>query len=192
MEHEYISVNIKDIKPYENNARVHNSMQINQIMKSIKEFGFTNPLIIDTEYNLIAGHGRLEAIKQLNKIDFKDKEILQVSCIQVKGLSDTQKRALCLADNQIALNSFWDNEKLQIELEKLKNENFNFDCIGFDDSVFDSFKSDDSAFNEIENDKEKDIKNIFTLSVECDDENELQVIYDDLTSKGYKCKIITF
>lgn len=141
--HEYVMVEIDKIKPYENNARLHSSIQIDQIMQSIKEFGFTNPLIIDTEYNLIAGHGRLEALKQLNKIDFKDNPILNVPCIQVKDLSDTQKRALCLADNQIALNSTWDNEKLQDELEKLINENFNFDCIGFDDSVFDDFIDDE-------------------------------------------------
>lgn len=144
IQHDYIQVDINAIKPYENNARLHSSIQINQIMQSIKEFGFTNPLIIDTEYNLIAGHGRLEALKQLNKIDFKDNPILQVPCIQVKDLSDTQKRALCLADNQIALNSTWDNEKLQDELEKLINENFNFDCLGFDDSVF-----DDSVFDDL-------------------------------------------
>ena len=141
--HEYVMVEIDKIKPYENNARLHSSIQIDQIMQSIKEFGFTNPLIIDTEYNLIAGHGRLEALKQLNKIDFKDNPILNGPCIQVKDLSDTQKRALCLADNQIALNSTWDNEKLQDELEKLINENFNFDCIGFDDSVFDDFIDDE-------------------------------------------------
>lgn len=153
IQHDYIQVDINAIKPYENNARLHSSIQINQIMQSIKEFGFTNPLIIDTEYNLIAGHGRLEALKQLNKIDFKDKPILQVPCIQVKDLSDTQKRALCLADNQIALNSTWDNEKLQDELEKLINENFNFDCIGFDDSVFDDLNIDNALnYDELNDD----------------------------------------
>lgn len=153
IQHDYIQVDINAIKPYENNARLHSSIQINQIMQSIKEFGFTNPLIIDTEYNLIAGHGRLEALKQLNKIDFKDNPILQVPCIQVKDLSDTQKRALCLADNQIALNSTWDNEKLQDELEKLINENFNFDCIGFDDSVFDDLNIDNALnYDELNDD----------------------------------------
>lgn len=152
IQHDYIQVDINAIKPYENNARLHSSIQINQIMQSIKEFGFTNPLIIDTEYNLIAGHGRLEALKQLNKIDFKDNPILQVPCIQVKDLSDTQKRALCLADNQIALNSTWDNEKLQDELEKLINENFNFDCLGFDDSVFDGFIDDELNYDELNDD----------------------------------------
>lgn len=156
IQHDYIQVDINAIKPYENNARLHSSIQINQIMQSIKEFGFTNPLIIDTEYNLIAGHGRLEALKQLNKIDFKDKPILNVSCIQVKDLSDTQKRALCLADNQIALNSTWDNEKLQDELEKLANENFNFDCIGFDDSVFNDLNID-NALSDDENIKSREI-----------------------------------
>lgn len=157
IQHDYIQVDINAIKPYENNARLHSSIQINQIMQSIKEFGFTNPLIIDTEYNLIAGHGRLEALKQLNKIDFKDKPILNVPCIQVKDLSDTQKRALCLADNQIALNSTWDNEKLQDELEKLVNENFNFDCIGFDDSVFDDFIDDEAELNADDMTKSKEI-----------------------------------
>lgn len=153
IQHDYIQVDINAIKPYENNARLHSSIQINQIMQSIKEFGFTNPLIIDTEYNLIAGHGRLEALKQLNKIDFKDNPILQVPCIQVKDLSDTQKRALCLADNQIALNSTWDNEKLQDELEKLVNENFNFDCLGFDDSVFDDLNIDNALnYDELNHD----------------------------------------
>lgn len=156
IQHDYIQVDINAIKPYENNARLHSSIQINQIMQSIKEFGFTNPLIIDTEYNLIAGHGRLEALKQLNKIDFKDKPILNVSCIQVKDLSDTQKRALCLVDNQIALNSTWDNEKLQDELEKLANENFNFDCIGFDDSVFNDLNID-NALSDDENIKSREI-----------------------------------
>lgn len=153
IQHNYIQVDINAIKPYENNARLHSSIQINQIMQSIKEFGFTNPLIIDTEYNLIAGHGRLEALKQLNKIDFKDNPILQVPCIQVKDLSDTQKIALCLADNQIALNSTWDNEKLQDELEKLVNENFNFDCLGFDDSVFDDLNIDNALnYDELNDD----------------------------------------
>lgn len=153
IQHDYIQVDINAIKPYENNARLHSSIQINQIMQSIKEFGFTNPLIIDTEYNLIAGHGRLEALEQLNKIDFKDNPILQVPCIQVKDLSDTQKRALCLADNQIALNSTWGNEKLQDELEKLANENFNFDCLGFDDSVFDGLNIDNALnYDELNDD----------------------------------------
>ena len=193
IQHDYIQVDINEIKPYENNARLHSSIQINQIMQSIKEFGFTNPLIIDTEYNLIAGHGRLEALKQLNKIDFKDNPIFNVSCIQVKDLSDTQKRALCLADNQIALNSTWDNEKLQDELEKLINENFNFDCLGFDDSVFNDFIDDE--VNDKSNDNkvyDKDLKEKFTLCIECNNESELQTLYDNFKDKGYKCKIITF
>ena len=195
IQHDYIQVDINAIKPYENNARLHSSIQINQIMQSIKEFGFTNPLIIDTEYNLIAGHGRLEALKQLNKIDFKDKPILQVPCIQVKDLSDTQKRALCLADNQIALNSTWDNEKLQDELEKLINENFNFDCLGFDDSVFNDLNIDNALnYDELNDDKvyDKHLKENFTLCIECNNESELQTLYDDFKDKGYKCKIITF
>ena len=124
-------INISDLKPYERNARTHSSEQISQIMASIKEFGFTNPLLIDGDFNLIAGHGRLEAIKGLNRVDFKDKPILQVPCVICEGLSEVQKRALILADNKIALNAGWDEELLASELSELDELGFDLDLTGF-------------------------------------------------------------
>ena len=124
-------INISDLKPYERNARTHSSEQISQIMASIKEFGFTNPLLIDSDFNLIAGHGRLEAIKGLNRVDFKDKPILQVPCVICEGLSEVQKRALILADNKIALNAGWDEELLASELSELDELGFDLDLTGF-------------------------------------------------------------
>lgn len=130
--HEFKKISISEIKPYDRNARTHSTEQVKQIMDAIKEWGFTNPLLIDEQGNLIAGHGRLEAVKQLNKVDFKDEPILELPAIVVKGLSDSQKKALIIADNQIALNAGWDYEVLALELKELENINYDLDLLAFD------------------------------------------------------------
>ena len=130
--HEFKKISISEIKPYDRNARTHSTEQVKQIMDAIKEWGFTNPLLIDEQGNLIAGHGRLEAIKQLNKVDFKDEPILELPAIVVKGLSDSQKKALIIADNQIALNAGWDYEVLALELKELESVNYDLDLLAFD------------------------------------------------------------
>lgn len=160
--HEQRFININDIKPYANNARTHSTQQIEQIVKSIKEFGFTNPLLIDNDCNLIAGHGRLEAVKQLNKIDYKDNPITELPCIIVTGLSDTQRRALVIADNKIALNAGWDLDILKDELELLENENYDMNLLGFSDSeiseILDSVSDNEGGKQEYSN-KELDFSN---------------------------------
>ena len=130
--HEFKKISISEIKPYDKNARTHSTEQVKQIMDAIKEWGFTNPLLIDEQGNLIAGHGRLEAVKQLNKVDFKDEPILELPAIVVKGLSDSQKKALIIADNQIALNAGWDYEVLALELKELESVNYDLDLLAFD------------------------------------------------------------
>ena len=130
--HEFKKISISEIKPYDRNARTHSTEQVKQIMDAIKEWGFTNPLLIDEQGNLIAGHGRLEAVKQLNKVDFKDEPILELPAIVVKGLSDSQKKALIIADNQIALNAGWDYEVLALELKELESVNYDLDLLAFD------------------------------------------------------------
>lgn len=130
-QYEYQIIEIEKLKPYEKNSRTHSTEQIKQIMDSIKAFGFTNPLLIDDDFNLIAGHGRLEAINQLNKVDFAEKPILEIPCIIVSGLSETEKKALVIADNKIALNAGWDIEVLGQELFELENANFDMSLTGF-------------------------------------------------------------
>lgn len=160
--HEQRMINIRDIKPYKNNARTHNTQQIEQIVKSIKEFGFTNPLLIDNDCNLIAGHGRLEAIRWLNNFDYKDKPITQLPAVIVSDLSDTQRRALVIADNKIALNAGWDLDILKDELESLENENYDMDLLGFSDSeiseILDSV-SDNEGGQQVYSNKELDFSN---------------------------------
>lgn len=107
----YRSVN--DLIPYANNARTHSEDQVNQIASSIKEFGFNNPILVDEQGGVIAGHGRLKAAKKLG--------LKVVPTIELSGLSDPQKKAFILADNRIALNSGWDIDLLRIELQELQD-----------------------------------------------------------------------
>src|SRR4051812_1889365 len=99
------------LRPYERNARTHSPAQVEQVAASVREFGWTNPLLIDEDGLIIAGHGRLAAAKLLG--------LAAVPCIRLLGLSDTQKRALAIADNKLALNAGWDEGLLAAELQTL-------------------------------------------------------------------------
>ncbi|WP_175404695.1 ParB/Srx family N-terminal domain-containing protein, partial [Endozoicomonas atrinae] len=126
--HKLVERKVNDLIPYVNNSRIHDEEQVIQICSSIKEFGFTNPVLIDEENGIIAGHGRLMAAKKL--------ELKTVPCIVLEGLSEAQKKAYVIADNSIALNSSWDMDKLSLELESLKTEDFDLDLLGFDENFF--------------------------------------------------------
>ena len=140
-------IEIDKVKPYERNAKIHNSLQLEQIKKSILEFGFTNPLIVDSDLNLIAGHGRLEALKMLNRVEFKDKPIKEVNAVFIDGLSETQKKALIIADNKIAENAIWDDELLKSELLELDDLNFDLDLLGFSDNEINEINEINENFN---------------------------------------------
>lgn len=114
-----------DLIPYVNNSRTHSEEQVNQVAASIKEFGFTNPILIDEDDSIIAGHGRLMAAKKLS--------LDEVPTIILAGLTEAQKKAYVIADNQLALNSGWDLDKLGVELERLTELDFDIDLLGFDD-----------------------------------------------------------
>lgn len=105
---------VADLVPYAMNSRTHSDQQIAQLAASIREFGFTNPVLVDENNNLIAGHGRLLAARKL-KMD-------QVPAVVVTGLDDRKRRALIIADNKLALNAGWDDDALRIELEDLAGD----------------------------------------------------------------------
>ena len=111
--------------PYVNNSRTHSDEQINQVAASIKEFGFTNPVLIDEQDMLIAGHGRIMAAKKLG--------LDEVPCLVLSGLTEAQKKAYVIADNKLALNAGWDDELLRVELEGLDELGFDLDLLGFSD-----------------------------------------------------------
>lgn len=115
---------VSELIPYANNSRTHSDEQVAQIAASIKEFGWTNPILIDGENGIIAGHGRLMAARKLGHE--------KVPTIELKDLTETQKKAYIIADNRLALNAGWDNEMLTIELNDLLADGFALDILGFD------------------------------------------------------------
>jgi DNA modification methylase len=115
---------VEALLPYAKNSRTHSDEQVAQIAASIKEFGFNNPILIDKENTVIAGHGRLLAARRSGMDD--------VPCIRLGHLTDTQRKAYIIADNRLALNADWDTEMLTIELNDLLEDNFALDILGFD------------------------------------------------------------
>ncbi len=124
--------------PYINNARTHSKEQIAKLRSSLREFGFINPIIIDKNFSVIAGHGRLEASKA--------EGMEEVPCVFVEHFTEAQKKAYILADNRMALDAGWDDEILSIEMEELQNAGFNLDLTGFDEKeITDLFAVDEEV-----------------------------------------------
>ncbi len=115
------------LKPYENNPRQHSEAQLDRLVRSIKEFGFTNPILIDDDCNVIAGHGRLLAAELMG--------LAQVPTITLGHLTAEQRRAYVIADNQLALNSTWDDDVLQAELQALGEAGFDLTLLGWGDDL---------------------------------------------------------
>jgi ParB-like chromosome segregation protein Spo0J len=113
-----------ELVPYVNNSRTHSEQQVQQVAASIKEFGFTNPILIDHDGGIIAGHGRLQAA-QLLSLD-------EVPTITLEGLTEAQRKAYVIADNKLALNAGWNDELLKVEIEALTDLDFNLDILGWD------------------------------------------------------------
>jgi len=118
-------INPNDLVPYDKNSRVHSDYQINQIKKSIEHFGFVNPVLINGNH-IVAGHGRTRAAKELG--------LIEIPAIDVSNLSEEQLRAYVIADNKIATNAEWDQEILRMELDALKELDFDVSILGFDPS----------------------------------------------------------
>jgi len=130
----YSQIAIEALVEYENNARTHSDEQIEKIARSIEEFGFVNPVLIDEKNMIIAGHGRVRAAKKLG--------IKKVPCVRVEGLTETQIKAYILADNKLAEDAGWDDEILKRELQDLKDNGFELSLTGF--------SIDDISFEEID------------------------------------------
>lgn len=139
---EFSLVSTDKLIPYVNNARTHSKEQITKLRASLREFGFINPVIIDKDFNIIAGHGRVQAAKA--------EGIAEVPCVLVDYLTEAQKKAYILADNRMALDAGWDEELLRVELESLEDISFDLGLTGFDEKeLSDLFKGEDT---EIEDD----------------------------------------
>lgn len=140
-----------ELIPYVNNSRTHSEAQIQQVAASIKEFGFNNPILIDEDGGIIAGHGRLAAAQKL-KLD-------EVPTITLSGLTESQKKAYIIADNKLALNADWDMDILELEMQDISDD-IELGILGFDkDELLDILGDDDSVDSENEYTKKVDIPN---------------------------------
>ena len=134
-------VPVEKLVPYARNARTHSKEQIAQLRASLREFGFVSPAVIDSEYNILVGHGRIQAAREEN--------YETVPCVFAENLTEAQKRAYILADNQLALNAGWDEEMLSVELSDLQGSAFDLSLLGF---------SDDELQKLLNGDEDKDIE----------------------------------
>ena len=140
-------VPIDKLVPYVNNARTHSADQIMKLRSSLREFGFINPVIIDRDYGVIAGHGRLMAAKE--------EGFNEVPCVLVDHLTEAQKKAYILADNRYAQDAGWDEEMLRVEIEALQGMDFDVSLTGFEDTeIADLFAKDEDEVQEDDFDEE--------------------------------------
>lgn len=134
-------IEVEKLVPYGNNAKIHGRKQLDKIKDSIREFGFLTPCLIDKDFNIIAGHGRVMAAKEM--------QLKKVPCVFIEGLSELQRKAYILADNRLSELGEWDMELVAAELKELADDGFGIELTGFsiDDSIFDNEKIDDSNLN---------------------------------------------
>lgn len=126
---------VSELIPYANNSRTHSDSQVDKIAASIKEFGFMNPIILDGDNGVIAGHGRLMAAKKL--------KIKDIPCLEAIHLTEAQKKAYIIADNAIALDSDWDMDFLKVEIEGLDELDFDLDLLGLDEDIINNVEESD-------------------------------------------------
>lgn len=150
------TLKVEDLIPYARNSRTHSEEQVIQIASSIQEFGFTNPVLIGNDNDIIAGHGRVMAAKKLG--------ISKVPCIRLGHLSEAQKKAYVIADNKLALNSGWDEELLAIEIDELRDLDFDLHLLGFTEDELGQFDVEEDEMPDLaDGDKEPFQQKTFTL-----------------------------
>lgn len=168
---------VGNLIPYVNNSRTHSDEQVMQVASSIKEFGFTNPILIDDDGGIIAGHGRLMAAKKLG--------LDEVPCIRLGHLSEAQRKAYVIADNQLALNSGWDLDSLRVEIERLDELDFDMGLLGFDADVITKLLDIEAELPELpDGDRDPFQQKTFTLH------DEQAAVIDDAILKAKTSPLI--
>ena len=173
---------VADLIPYARNSRTHSDAQVAQIAASIKEFGWTNPVLLDGDNGIIAGHGRVMAAQKLGET--------QVPTIELGHLNPNQKRAYIIADNKLALNAGWDEQMLALEIQDLKDVGYDLELLGFDLNELQSIDDDDDEKDEKEINSPID-ENRNLLMIECKGERELEVLFEEMQQRGFECKILS-
>ena len=184
-------IEIEKLIPYARNSRTHSDEQVAQIAASIKEFGWTNPILVDGEAGIIAGHGRLAAARKLG--------LKKIPVIELSHLSPTQKKALIIADNKLALNAGWDNDMLALEFEELELEGFDLALTGFDEKEIDALTpeqineglTDEDAVPDVPDEPKTKLGDIYQLGnhrLMCGDSTSINAV--DKLMNGNKVDLI--
>jgi len=177
----YKTISTADLIPYARNSRTHSDAQVAKLAASIREFGFLNPIIVDGQKGIIAGHGRVMAAQKLGM----DK----LPCIEADHLTDAQRRAYVIADNRMALDAGWDDDLLKVELKDLDAVGFDLTLTGFDLTEINSLFDVDDSNEDLP--ERQDLNATFEVAVECEDETQQETVFNLLTKEGYKCRILT-
>jgi len=167
------------LKPYENNPRTHSEAQIDRLVRSLKEFGFTNPVLIDKNLNVVAGHGRLLAAEIL--------DLEKIPTISLEHLTEDQRKAYVIADNQLALASGWDDDLLQSELAALADAGFDLTVLGWGDDLPDFAEDPDySALDDLEDDNDwaDGVKKAIQIEFRSEDYEEAKALVADARKNG--------
>ena len=152
-------MNLSELTPYAKNSRTHTDAQINAIAESIKQFGFTNPVLIGKNGKIIAGHGRVLAASRVGQ--------LEVPVIKLEYLTDAQAKALVIADNQIALMAGWDFDVLASEIDALNDDGFNLELLGFSKEEIDDLIGSPEIPEEMTEEKEEKPEKDTTICPKC-------------------------
>ena len=173
-------VNIDTLIPYAKNPRTHSASQLDRLVQSLKEFGFTNPILVGDDMQVVAGHGRLIAAQAMN--------MTKVPVIKLSHLTEDQKRAYVIADNQLALNSGWDDDLLQAELKALGDVGFDLTVLGWGDELPTFGETVDlSALEDLEDDLSDfaaGVRKAIQIDFEPEDYEEAQALVSDARKQG--------
>ena len=165
---------ISDLNLFPKNSRTHSDDQIEQIAQSIKQFGFTNPVLIDENNTVVAGHGRVLAACTL--------DMVELPCVILKELSEAQRRAYVIADNKLALNAGWDIDILLSEIELLKDDGFDIGLTGFSLDELDHFTNKETPKDFCD----EESHSVFEIIIECDSKEEQESLLKKFKKQGLK------
>lgn len=178
---------VDSLIPYAKNSRTHSEEQVAQLASAMREFGFTNPVLIDERGGVITGHGRIMAARAVG--------LTEVPTITLAGLSEAQRRAYVIADNKLALNAGWDDDMLRAEIEEVVSLGITTDLLGFStDEIDDLMGADGDDKTDRRAEKEKTLAEgiNYQVIVQCPDETEQAQLLTRLEKEGYKCRALMF
>lgn len=178
----YRLARVDSLVPYARNARTHSAAQIDKLVALISEYGWTNPVLVDGERGIIAGHGRVLAARKLGMVE--------VPTIELSHLSEAQRRAYVIADNRSALDAGWDDELLRLELGELRDEGFDLGLTGFHDIELDKLLGDFDESSISDGHSADAYSEQYGVIVMCRDEAEQRQVFERLQAEGLEVKVV--